>query len=462
MTTAVPVSLMPIEALCFDIQSASKPQYAQDFIRVENVSKTYHLGEVDIPALNGVSFSIGRGEMVALMGASGSGKTTLMNILGCLDRPSAGKYWLDGQEMSELSADERAMVRGAKIGFVFQNFSLLPRTTALNNVLMPLSYAVRRLSIAESKQRASQLLARAGLEQRFDYEPSQLSGGQQQRVAIARSLVNLPALVLADEPTGNLDSRTSVEILQTFQQLSAAGITVILVTHDSKVASFAHRTIRITDGLIESDNDSLPNPVPSPHVVRLSSDSKKYPTRMDKGDTATLSVAGLAPKSEKTADALTVSSQVRRRTMSAMLPAGFRTAATALRRNKLRSGLTMLGIVIGVSAVIAMVEIGQGSSYVIRQTIATMGANIVQIDPNGISVGGVNTGAGGKVTLTPGGLRGDPSGVSRSSLGGPQRGLPNAGCLWQPQLVASQHSRYDTRIPADTQLGQPAGRSSVH
>ena len=237
MTTAVPISLRPIEAVCFGIQSAGKPQYAQDFIRVENVSKTYHLGEVDIPALNGVSLSIRRGEMVALMGASGSGKTTLMNILGCLDRPSAGKYWLDGQEMSELSADERAMVRGAKIGFVFQNFSLLPRTTALNNVLMPLSYAVRRLSIAESKQRASQLLARAGLEQRFDYEPSQLSGGQQQRVAIARSLVNLPALVLADEPTGNLDSRTSVEILQTFQQLNAAGITVILVTHDSKVAS---------------------------------------------------------------------------------------------------------------------------------------------------------------------------------------------------------------------------------
>ena len=351
---------------------------------------------------------------------------------------------------------------GQKIGFVFQNFSLLPRTTALNNVLMPLIYAVRRLSIAESKQRASQLLARAGLEQRFDYEPSQLSGGQQQRVAIARSLVNMPVLVLADEPTGNLDSHTSVEILQTFQQLSAAGITVILVTHDANVASFAHRAIRITDGLIESDSASLPNPATSVDVVRLTSDSNRHRTRLDMSDAATLAVDQLSPKCEKTVDATANRRQVRRRTMSAMLPSALRTAATALRRNKLRSGLTMLGIVIGVGAVIAMVEIGQGSSHVIRQTIATMGANIVQIDPSGI-LGWRRKHWGRRQSYAHArGLRGDPPGVSRSSLGGPQCRLPNASRLRQPQLVSSQHTRYDPCISADSRLDRSPGRHAVY
>jgi macrolide transport system ATP-binding/permease protein len=233
------------------------------------------------------------------------------------------------------------------------------------------------------------LLAHVGLEDRLDHEPSQLSGGQQQRVAIARSLVNMPELVLADEPTGNLDSHTSVEILRTFQQLNAAGITVLFVTHDPKVASFAHRTIRISDGFIESDSASLPNPVSSPHVVRLTSELNEH------------RVGKLSPKSEKAEDILPINSRVHRRIGSAMFPSAVRTAATALRRNKLRSSLTTLGIVIGIGAVIAMVEIGQGSSYAIQQTIGMMGANVVQIDPSGISVGGVNTGARGKVTLTP-------------------------------------------------------------
>ena len=229
-----------------------------ELIRLENITKTYHLGEIDVPVLKGISLTIRRGEMVALMGASGSGKTTLMNILGCLDRPSSGEYWLDGQEMSQLTPNQRALVRTAKLGFVFQSFNLLPRTTALHQVIMPLDYSPNRSSTATALARARTLLDRVGLADRAEHEPSQMSGGQQQRTAIARSLVNQPALVLADEPTGNLDSHTSVDILRMFQQLNTEGITVILVTHDPKVATYAHRTIRIADGLIEGDETRVP------------------------------------------------------------------------------------------------------------------------------------------------------------------------------------------------------------
>ncbi len=187
------------------------------------------------------------------MGASGSGKTTLMNILGCLDRPTSGKFWFDGDEMSQLTPNQRALVRTAKLGFVFQSFNLLARTTALDNVIMPLDYSPTRPPHGEAWSRGLTLLDRVGLADRTEHEPSQMSGGQQQRVAIARSLINRPALLLADEPTGNLDSHTSVEILRMFQRLNEEGITVILVTHDPTVASFAHRTIRIADGLIEGD-----------------------------------------------------------------------------------------------------------------------------------------------------------------------------------------------------------------
>jgi ABC-type lipoprotein export system ATPase subunit len=225
-----------------------------DLINVINLYKTYHVGEVDVPVLKGVSLRIGRGEMVALMGVSGSGKSTLMNILGCLDRPTSGQYWLDGEEVSVMSADQRAMARNRKIGFVFQSFNLLPRTSALEQVMMPLTYTAADLSRAESRKRAIALLTRVGLGDRLDHEPSQLSGGQQQRVAIARALINRPPLLFADEPTGNLDSRTSEEILQMFQQINREeGITIILVTHDTNVARSARRTIRIKDGIIEAD-----------------------------------------------------------------------------------------------------------------------------------------------------------------------------------------------------------------
>jgi ABC-type lipoprotein export system ATPase subunit len=223
-----------------------------DLIELRDIYKTYHLGEVDLPVLKGVSLNVRHGELLALMGASGSGKSTLMNILGCLDHPTSGEYWLDGREISRLTAQEQARLRNRMVGFVFQNYNLLPRTTALENVLMPLTYTKENLTEHQMRQRATELLQKVGLGDRTDHQPSQLSGGEQQRVAIARSLVNRPRVLFADEPTGNLDSRTSEEILQMFQQLnSVEGITLILVTHDPNVAQHAQRIIRIKDGLIE-------------------------------------------------------------------------------------------------------------------------------------------------------------------------------------------------------------------
>ncbi len=225
-----------------------------ELIRLRDICKTYHLGEIDVPVLKGVSATIDRGELVALMGVSGSGKSTLMNILGCLDHPTSGQYWLDGEEVSRLSADKRALLRNRKIGFVFQSFNLLARTSALENVMMPLAYSAEHLSDREMRRRATSLLELVGLADRMDHAPSQLSGGQQQRVAIARALVNQPPLIFADEPTGNLDSRTTEEVLAMFQRLNREqGITIILVTHDGNVARHAGRIIRIKDGLIEGD-----------------------------------------------------------------------------------------------------------------------------------------------------------------------------------------------------------------
>jgi ABC-type lipoprotein export system ATPase subunit len=222
-----------------------------ELIELKDIHKTYYMGDIEAPVLKGITLSIRKGEFVALMGASGSGKSTLMNILGCLDHATSGEYWLEGREISRLSADERASLRNHKLGFVFQNFNLLPRTTALENVIMPLSYTREVLSDRDARHRAVELLNRIGLGDRLHYEPSKLSGGQQQRVAIARALINNPSVVFADEPTGNLDSATSEEILKMLQKLnSEEGITIIVVTHDPNVARHTQRQIRIHDGLI--------------------------------------------------------------------------------------------------------------------------------------------------------------------------------------------------------------------
>ena len=221
-------------------------------IELHDIRKTYSLGEIDVPVLKGITLSIEKGEYVALMGASGSGKSTLMNILGCLDRPTSGDYLFDGREVGRLSGDERAKLRNKHIGFVFQSFNLLPRTSALENVCMPLYYTAGDLSSREVTKRGRAMLERVGLADRMNHEPSQLSGGQQQRVAIARALVNRPPVLFADEPTGNLDSKTSVEVMKLFEMLNQEGITIILVTHATEVADCAKRTIHIQDGLIVS------------------------------------------------------------------------------------------------------------------------------------------------------------------------------------------------------------------
>jgi putative ABC transport system ATP-binding protein len=227
--------------------TASKP-----VIRLENVYKTYDLGEIQVQALRGVSLEIFEGEFVAIMGPSGSGKSTVMNILGCLDRPTKGRYFLDGVDVSGMSKNELARIRNKKLGFVFQQFNLLSRTSALENVELPTVYA--GIPPAERTRRALESLTRVGLSERAGHHPSQLSGGQQQRVAIARGLVNRPAILLADEPTGNLDSRTSVEIMDILQTLnSEQGLTIVLVTHEPDIASYTKRMIEFRDGKLRRD-----------------------------------------------------------------------------------------------------------------------------------------------------------------------------------------------------------------
>jgi putative ABC transport system ATP-binding protein len=224
-----------------------------EVIRIENLTRIYQMGEVEVRALDGVSLKVDEGEFVAIMGPSGSGKSTFMNIVGCLDRPTAGRYFLDGRDVSELGRDARAEIRNEKIGFVFQSFNLLARTSALENVELPLVYSSNGHSAKDRLEKARRCLGVVGLAGREDHMPSQLSGGQQQRVAIARALINDPKMILADEPTGNLDTKTSEEVLAVFQALNDEGKTVVLITHEQDIAQFARRVVVFRDGKVVED-----------------------------------------------------------------------------------------------------------------------------------------------------------------------------------------------------------------
>lgn len=226
----------------------------KEIIRLEDICRIYRVGSQEVRALDGVSLSVSRNEYVAIMGPSGSGKSTLMNILGCLDSPDSGRYILNGTDVSEMDDGEMADVRNREIGFVFQSFNLLPRYNALENVALPMVYA--GVPAGERRVKAAQALRSVGLEDRMDHRPNELSGGQRQRVALARALINSPSIILADEPTGNLDTHTSVEIMRLFDEIYRGGNTVIVVTHEEDIAAYAHRVIRLRDGRIESDTEN--------------------------------------------------------------------------------------------------------------------------------------------------------------------------------------------------------------
>ncbi len=331
-------------------------------ILLRGLQKTYATDAGEVHAVRGVDLEVKAGDFVAIMGSSGSGKSTMMNILGCLDQASSGTYLLDGVDTSHLDSNELAELRNRKLGFVFQGFNLLSRTTAAENVELPLIYSSRRLSPDERAEGAEAELERVGLGQRLDHHPNELSGGQQQRVAIARSLVNQPAVLLADEPTGNLDSATSDEIMRLFKSLNESGITIIMVTHEPDVAAHARRTVVMKDGVIRSDERRLP-------------EATNRPPAPDKAKGTFFGGIYLA---------LNILS----------------TSGRALLRNKLRTVLTALGIIIGVGAVIAMVAIGRGASAMVENQIRSMGDNLLLVFSGQVFSGGVYRGFGGSGTLT--------------------------------------------------------------
>ncbi|HVC43859.1 MAG TPA: ATP-binding cassette domain-containing protein [Candidatus Binataceae bacterium] len=345
-------------------------------IQITDLYKIYRLGEIEVRALNGASLTIERGEFVAIMGSSGSGKSTLMNIIGCLDRPTSGRYLLEGIDVASLSEERLALIRSRRIGFIFQNFNLLSRTSALENVELPLFYSAWT---AGSATRAAELLEMVGLKGREQNHSNQLSGGQQQRVAIARALIKRPAILLADEPTGNLDSTNSAEIMEIIRRLNREdGITAILVTHDPEVAAYADRVVTFRDGVIVADERRTAHPAmgaavsAATHALGAGADHDSPETAEPGGggEAWTFGVMALSA------------------------------AARALRRNKLRAALTMLGIFIGVAAVIAMVAIGDGARYAVEQQIQSLGTNQLIVLPGATTANGVRAGFGSNSTLT--------------------------------------------------------------
>ena len=348
----------------------------EPIIKVANVTRTYHVGDVDVHALRGVDLTVEPGEFIAIMGSSGSGKSTLMSLLGCLDRPSSGEYYLEGTDVADLSEPELARIRGERLGFVFQSFNLLARTSAIENVALPLFYAAGGASSrTERTERARAALKLLGLAEREHNTPGQLSGGQQQRVAIARALINNPILLLADEPTGNLDTRNSHEIMETLQALNRErGVTIIVVTHEPDIATYADRVITMRDGQIISDE-------------RKPAIQPKAPT-----------LAGSLPDRRQAGPAIARGRY--RETAQAFALMIVAAALQALARNKMRSALTMLGVFIGVAALIAMVAVGQGANEAVRKQIESLGTNLLVVVPGATTMGGMRSGQGSASTLT--------------------------------------------------------------
>jgi macrolide transport system ATP-binding/permease protein len=372
--------------------TAARARLARDaappLLSVQDLAKSYQVGDVRVDALNGVTLDIAAGELVAIMGASGSGKSTFMNLLGCLDRPTSGRYRLAGVDVAALSADERAEVRNRELGFVFQSFNLLPRASALENTELPLFYGGADLE--EQRESARAALAAVGLGGREHHVPTQLSGGQQQRVAIARALVGRPSLLLADEPTGNLDSHTSEEILAIVQRLNREdGITVVLVTHEPDVAAFAERVITFRDGRVLSDERQTPRTAGRAEASHASGPSDL--AREERRDPSRHEVRP-EPAARSTVRAGSPRSKLLRMTAT--------TALRALARNKLRSTLTTLGIIIGVAAVIAMVSIGRGADEAVQSQIRGLGTDLLMIVPGATTSAGVRSGWGGVSTLS--------------------------------------------------------------
>ncbi len=353
--------------------SAAAPAAAgAPIIIVRGATKVYRLGDSQVHALQGVSLTIRRGEFVAIMGASGSGKSTLMNILGCLDKPTAGQYLLEGIDVARLDEPALARIRGRRIGFVFQTFNLLPRTSATENVELPLFYAAQ---ISGNVERARDMLSMLGLADRQENQPNQLSGGQQQRVAIARALVNDPAIVLADEPTGNLDSQTALDIMGTIRALNRQrGVTVVLVTHEHELAELADRIITIRDGKILSD---LPTDHPS-------------------GALQTRALPLVQPFRERRYTSRLEASVYEAAALGWM---AIFAALRAIGRNKLRASLTMLGVFIGVAALIAMVAVGEGARAAVEAQVQSLGTDLLVVLPGTTRVNGVRAGNGSAASL---------------------------------------------------------------